>query len=99
MSLTRPVAILLATVTLLSAADVACAASSKLTPTPPAGLSSGPSKPKPAPRPAIPTSSSSARATGAIPRTGTDLRLELVVAVLLIVAGAVLRARRLPGRA
>ena len=103
MSLTRPVAILVATVTLVSTSGVACAASSKLTLTPPPGLSAGPAKPKIAPRPSSPASSTSvsttsASTTSAIPRTGSDLRLELLVAVLLVLVGALLRPRRLLGR-
>jgi hypothetical protein len=98
MSLTRSVAILLATVTLLSTSGVAYAASSRLTPTPPTGFSSTPAKSKSEPPTSIPATSTSARPTGAIPRTGSDLRLELLVALLLIVVGAILRSRLTVGR-
>ena len=61
---------------------------------PPVALPTGPAPTSPASRPLPP-----AQSTGAIPRTGVDLRLEVLASAMLIAAGTVLRTRRPPGRA
>jgi LPXTG-motif cell wall-anchored protein len=93
MSLTRPAAIVLAALALLLAAGGASAASSTLTPTPPVTLALEPSKPAPAGN-----GTTHANTAGALPRTGSNLPLELLVGAVLVATGATLRTRRPAGR-
>jgi LPXTG-motif cell wall-anchored protein len=104
MALLRPTVILLACLALLASAGVADAAS-RLTPTPPVSLpatsSPGPSAAAPAPAPsaspapssAPAPSSSPASGSTALPRTGDDLTLQLLLAAGLVLAGGALRIR------
>lgn len=93
MSLTRPAVIMLTTVAPLSAGSEAWAASPTLTPMPPAMLTQGTAAPSPAPQPSVAGRTTGEQATGAIPRTGSDLPLEMLVAALVFAAGGVLRTR------
>ncbi len=93
MSRTRPAVIMLTTVALLSAGGEAWAASPTLTSMPPVTLTQGTATSNPAPQASVPVRATGDQATGAIPRTGSDLPLEMLVAVVVIAAGGVLRTR------
>ncbi len=85
MALLRPTVILLACLALLASSGVAEAAS-RLTATPPVPL---PSSSVTAPA----TGTASSSASTALPRTGNDLPLELVLAAALVLTGGLLRVR------
>jgi hypothetical protein len=91
MSLTRRALTLLATGALLPAGS-ASAAMSTLTPSPPPTFSEPSSSSISGTTTTAETSTTAG--SGAIPRTGSDLPEELLVAGTLIAAGAVLRLRR-----
>lgn len=82
----RSAAILLASVAFLHTASTAVAAS-RLTPTPPVPL------PQTAPAPAPAPAGTGVQARPAMPRTGFELPLELLVAGGLGAAGVTLRVR------
>jgi hypothetical protein len=96
----RSVAILLALAAVLVAAPEAGAATSQLTPTPPVALPPSAAAPGAMPSAGISTSSvsSSQPSAGRLPRTGIDLRFQLLLAALLVVAGGSFRLHRPSGR-
>jgi hypothetical protein len=81
----KPALTLLALVVLLSPADSASAAISRLTPNPPVPLAQPTTEP---------ASASTTPTATAIPRTGTDLPEELLIAAAMITGGLTLRAVR-----
>jgi hypothetical protein len=93
----RPALTLLATVVLLSPVGNARAATPRLTPNPPVPLPEAPQQTTTSATAATTTSTTTTSATttpaiGAIPRTGEDLPTELLVAGVLVAAGAAVRA-------
>jgi len=92
MSSPRSAAVLLAVLALLGLAGPAAAATSRLTPTPPAAFSPVVVQPFVA----APSTVPSAPAGSDLPHTGTDIPRELLLAGLLLGAGGILRRRRAP---
>ena len=87
----RPALTLLATIVVLSPAATARAAAPSLTPNPPVPLPDGTSTTTTT---TTTTTATSTEPTGAIPRTGDDLPEQLLVAGVMIAAGAAIRTRR-----
>jgi hypothetical protein len=90
----RPALTLLATVGLLTPATVAQAATTTVTQATTSTLTPTP----PVPLPAAPARGSTTTTPDGLPRTGTDLPEELLVAVGLLAAGGALRIGVLPDR-
>jgi hypothetical protein len=92
MPITRSAAILVVVFTLLGLAGPAGAATSRLTATPPVTLSAP--SPTPRPVPVTPAAGSTTPTGPGLPRTGSDIPRELLLAAALLAAGGILRVRR-----